>query len=327
MDRRRTRSNLAFILAILLLVLVFLYSGLRILESTVFSKGNTGGESRPSKTITRDGVDYFPRQDITVMMLMGIDKFGPVEASGSYNNDGLADVVSLLILDEKDKTATVLCLNRDTMLEMPVLGIGGKPAGTSFGQLALAHTYGSGLKDSCENTRKAVSDLLYGISIDYYVSMNMDALAILNDVVGGVTVTVKDDFSAVDSTIVKGEMTLTGDQALTFVRTRKGVADQMNVSRMERQEEYMHGFYDALQTKLDSGQSFVAKAYEDVAGYIVTDCSLNTLSSLMNRYADYTLKEVVSPEGENVMGEEYMEFHLDEDKLDELILRLFYAPK
>jgi hypothetical protein len=35
----------------------------------------------------------------------------------------------------------------------------------------------------------------------------------------------------------------------------------------------------------------------------------------------------VSPEGENVLGEKYYEFHVDEEKLDELIVRLFYAPK
>jgi hypothetical protein len=37
--------------------------------------------------------------------------------------------------------------------------------------------------------------------------------------------------------------------------------------------------------------------------------------------------EVITPEGENVRGEEYMEFYLDEEKFEELTLRLFYAPK
>ena len=58
---------------------------------------------------------------------------------------------------------------------------------------------------------------------NYYISMNMDAIAILNDAVGGVTVNVTDDFSAVDPSITKGEVTLKGDQALTFIQTRKDV--------------------------------------------------------------------------------------------------------
>ena len=39
-----------------------------------------------TKTISRDGKDYYPRQDITVLMLTGIDQTGPVKSSQSYNN-------------------------------------------------------------------------------------------------------------------------------------------------------------------------------------------------------------------------------------------------
>ena len=48
---------------------------------------------------------------------------------------------------------------------------------------------------------------------------------------------------------------------------------------------------------------------------------------MMDRFGNYEIGEVVTPEGENVMGEKYFEFYLDEEKLDALILQLFYAPK
>ena len=130
-------------------------------------------------------------------MVAGIDEYGPVVSSESYNNSGEADMVSLLIFDETNETIHMLSLNRDTMLEIPVLGIGGKQAGTIHGQLALAHTYGSGLEDSAKNLRDTVSDFLYGLNINYYVTMNMDAISVLNDAVGGVRVTVADDFDDV----------------------------------------------------------------------------------------------------------------------------------
>ncbi len=311
------------VIAAVLLLFVVIYSGFRILEPAVF----TEHESVPSKTIERDGVKYFPRQDITVFLIMGIDKEGKVVPSNSYNNDGEADVVALAVFDEADKTYSVLCLNRDTMLDMPILGIGGKQAGTAHGQLALSHTYGSGLEDSCENTKKTVSNFLYGLDIDYYVAFNMDAIGILTDSVGGVKVNVTDDFSAVDPTITKGEITLNSAQALNFVRTRKGVGDQMNVSRMERHEEFMKGFFDSFRVKIQGSDSYLVKTYSDVSEYMVSDCSVDVLAALTDRYSDYTLKEIVSPEGENIKGERYMEFVPDEDKLDDLILRLFYAPK
>ena len=137
MKKRRHRKDLLFLAVILLLVLVMLYSGLQILESTVLHLGQGGEAAAVSKTIERDGVSYFPRQDITTVLVMGIDQFGPVEDSGAYTNTGAADMVMLLIFDEKNEKCDVLHLNRDTMLEMPVLGIGGKQAGTYFGQLAL----------------------------------------------------------------------------------------------------------------------------------------------------------------------------------------------
>lgn len=240
---------------ILILLVVIGYSGLQLLESAVLRPDRGEEPAAPSKTVVRDGVAYYPRQDITVIMLLGIDESGPVQASSSYNNKGEADVVLLLICDERDEQLRLLNLNRDTMLQIPVLGIGGRRAGTVTGQLALAHTYGSGLEDSCENTRTAVSDFLQGIRIDHYIAMNMDAIPILNDAVGGVTVTVTDDFSAIDPTISRGEHLLVGEQAMTFVRSRKGVGDQLNISRQQRQNTYLQAFLRALQEK--NSDSFV----------------------------------------------------------------------
>lgn len=326
MNQRANIKRVAYFGAILILVLVMIISGLRILESTVLLPGKGGEAEVVSKTITRDGVEYFPRQDITVVMVLGIDEFGPVKSSGSYNNTGAADMVTLLVFDEAKEVCNVLCLNRDTMVEMPVLGLNGKKAGTIVAQLALSHTYGSGLEDSCENTRETVSNFLYGIRIDHYASLNMDAITLINDAVGGVTVTVTDDFSDIDPTITMGEVTLKGEQAINFVRTRYGLGDQKNISRIERQKEYFEGFLDALQPKLDD-EAFFLSTYDELAPYMVTDCSATVLSSIANRYGDYALGEILSPEGENELGEEYYEFHADEEALDELILKLFYAPK
>ena len=327
MRKRKPIKNILFSCVILILVLLMLYSGLRILESTVFNPQQDPDSTIASKTILRDGVPYFPRQDITVVMLMGIDQYGKVEASDAYTNTGAADMVALLIFDDRDETCRVLGINRDTMLEMPVLGIGGKVAGSYFGQLALSHTYGTGLEDSCENTRNTVSKFLYGLRIDYYVAMNMDAIAILNDAVGGVTVTVEDDFSQINPDIPTGQVKLMGEQAIDFVRSRYGVGNQLNISRMERQKAYIHGFMDSLGKALEGGTGFALDTYEAVSPYIVTDCSWNVINGLMERYAEYDIAEIVSPEGENVRGEQYYEFYVDEDALDDLILRLFYAPK
>ena len=325
MKKTKAVRSIVHLCVILVLVLAILYSGLRILESTVLHSGQDGADTT-SKTLLRDGVEYFPRQDITTVLLIGVDEFGPVQDSGSYTNTGAADVNILLIFDETNCVVNVLHLNRDTMVKMPALGLGGKPAGTYYGQLALSHTYGSGLEDSCENTVKTVSDFLYGIPIDYYVAMNMDVIAIMNDAVGGVTVQVTDDFSAIDPTISMGEVTLVGEQATHFIRARN-LGDKLNTSRMNRHQAYVQGFLAALRTTQDEGMTTLLDAYDQAQPYLVTNCSTNALSGMMDRFVDFPLGEMVAPAGENVLGQTYYEFYVDEQALDDLILRLLYAPK
>lgn len=325
MANKKKKAPAFTLVLIAILVAVVIFSGFKILSSLEKTVDNSTTSS--TKTVKFNGEEYFPRQDVTVLMLMGIDERGEVKESGSYNNTGENDMVALAVFDELDKSYSVLVLNRDTMMDVHVLGLGGQDAGTIFGQLALAHTYGTGMEDSCENAVRTVSDFLYGMTVDYYVSMNMDAIAILNDAVGGVTVTVEDDFSKVDESIPMGEITLNGEQALSFVQTRKDVSDQLNISRMGRHEEYMENFVTAFNQKVKEDDTFILKTYEDVAPYIVSDCSVNSMSSMLNRYADYELREIVTPKGENVLTEKYMEFHVDKKALEELVMDMFYTKK
>lgn len=309
-----------------ILALVMIYSGLRILESTAFSPAVD--ETAPEKkTIVRDGIEYFPRQDMTTFLVMGIDQEGIAQDSGSYNNPGTADVVFLVVFDESKREYHIITLNRDMMVEMPILGIGGKPAGTTIAQLGLAHTYGNGLEESCENVRTTVSSLLYGIDITHYMSIRMSAMATLNDAVGGVKVTVTDDFSQVDPSIETGEITLQGEQALNFLRARKDVGDQLNSSRMVRHEAYMKGFAQAMQEIAAIDPNFAENTFSKISDYLVADCASSTLYELVNRFSEYRLSEVISPSGVSRIEEGYMEFHVDEEALDALIVRLLYAPK
>ena len=82
MDKKTKRSKPVILIVVLILVLVFLFSGLRFLESTDFHSTGANTET-DRKTIIRDGVDYFPRMDTTVVLVAGIDEQGPVTDSGS----------------------------------------------------------------------------------------------------------------------------------------------------------------------------------------------------------------------------------------------------
>ena len=321
---RRILLRIVLVCITLILVLGIVYSGLRIWESTVLYSAKDQFVIT-KKTITKDGIDYFPRQDINVILIMGIDQEGPVVASAEPNHGNAVDMVTLMVFDEKAEVCTLLNVNRDAMVQMPMLNDRGMEDGTWYGQLAYSHTYGKGLEDSCVNTRKTVSNLLGGINIDYYIAMNMDGVEILNDAVGGVTVNVVDDFSMLDPSLHTGVFTLRGRQARTFVQTRYDVGDDLNLNRIERQLEYSQKFMEAFRQKADD--AFVLSTYDEIAPYIVSDIPISTLTGLVNRYQNYPLAGTRSLAGENVLGEEFYEFYPDQEKLESLILELFYAPK
>ena len=194
---------------------------------------------------------YRLKDNLETVLIMGEDKFEAGEDDADYVNTRQTDFLLLLILDKTNQSSQILQLNRDTMTDIESYGVAGKSTGTFTGQLALAHTYDTGGKDSCRNTVKAVSNLLYGVSIDHYLSLTMDAVPIINDAVGGVTVTVLDDMTSADPALEKGaEVTLQGKQALTYVRTRRGLDDSTNLHRMERQRQYMGELYKGLINKL-----------------------------------------------------------------------------
>ena len=159
------------------------------------------------------------------------------------------------------------------------------------------------------------------------MALNMDTVPILNDSVGGVKVNVVDDFSQVDPSIPKGEVLLMGQQALNFVQSRWYVGDELNLSRMERQREYMRNFAPAVKAKIQEDAAYAVDTYGKIQDLIVTDCVVDNFARLATEYSSYPMGQILTVPGKNVMGQTYYEFYPDEKALDDMIIKLFYEPK
>ena len=274
-----------------------------------------------------NGRYYERRMDVDAVLIAGLDKFDTAIENDSYNNDRQADFLLLLIIDHGNKTCSAVHINRDTMAEINVLGIGGNKVGTITGQLALSHSFGKGGTDSGRNTARAVSGLL-GIHIDNYATLTMDAVATLNDLVGGVTLTVKDDLTSVDSTLKKGEtVTLRGENALNYVRARSGLDDSSNVARMERQRQYLTELYKMVLEALGKDEGFSEDALAQMSDYLTSDFSVNAVDELFDALGEYEFGEIYTLDGELKTGEQYMEFYLDKDSTTALMVSLLYKEK
>lgn len=328
--RVKISKNTLRTVVILLCLLLLGFSIFKLLSLWEFryeSDPSDGKEAAADGSRYFDGIRYVQNDDIKTVLFIGVDKYEAQTHTDSYNNDQQADFLMLLLVDEKAKSCTALHLNRDTMADIRILGVRGENAGTFKGQLALSHTYGSGKKDSCRNTVKAVSDLLYGARIDHYIAFTFDAVAKVNDLVGGVTVTVPDDLTPASPEWVKGAtLTLKGDEALKYVRARSGLKDSSNTRRMERQRQYLSGLQKSVRSAAESGDISPEKVLKTISDYMVSECTADQLSRLYERWENYEDKGFITIAGEAKKGEKFMEFYADEKSLKQLAIELFYVP-
>ncbi len=275
--------------------------------------------------VAHDGQKYALKKNVETFLVLGLDKFKKDFSEESYNNDRQADFVMLFVFDHDTKTCTPLQINRDTMTEINQLGINGNPVGSFIGQLALSHTYGDGDKQSCRNAADAVSNLLLGSKINHYLSITMDAVPLYNDLLGGVEVEVLDDFKGIDDSLVKGQkVTLKGAQALTYVRSRYGLDDSTNNTRMNRQRQYLNALYAQSMEKIQSDDTFIVDATLKMSEYMVTDRSVTQLQELMRKFQAYEVTSIQHLQGEMKQGEKFMEFYPNKDALQETVIGLFY---
>ncbi len=323
-DKRKLMRGLA-----VALLAVFLLTGAFLLLELWEKRQSIFPEQKTENTVYEyNGVEYVKNEDVESFLILGLDKFEDAINNDSYNNDQRADFLMLLVFDNSEKKFTAVHLNRDTMVNMNVLGVAGQKIGTVNKQLALAHTYGNGRDVSCRNTADAVSELLNGVKVNHYLSITMDAVPILNDLLGGVEVTVLDDFSGIDDTLIKGEtVTLHGDHALTYVRERYGLEDSSNSTRMVRQRQYMTAVYNKAMLEIENDDNFVIEASSKLADYIVSDRSVNQLQEIAKKLSQYKFTEIETLEGESVVKDGLMEFRPDADSIDKIVFELFYKKK
>lgn len=318
-------------IAVISVVTLFLAVAFFLLYKWERSHSSFGGDGpiQPDDSgFILNGQEYILRSDVETVLILGLDTFEEAVDHTSYNNNSQADFLLLLMIDHTEQTCRAIHLNRDTMADVTVLGLGGKPVGTIREQLALSHTYGSGAGDSCRNTASAVSALLYGIPIHHYFSLTMDAVSILNDMVGGVSLKLLDDLTLLDPTLQKDAIVnLKGQQALYYVRGRYGIGDSSNINRMARQQQYLKALYHQIISFMEQDESFSTDVVLELSGYMISDCSVTKIDELLDVLSLYSIGEFYSLEGTSSQGEKYMEFEIDEAATKQLVADLLYQPK
>ena len=265
---------------------------------------------------------------LQTVLLIGTDALEAYEEKTEgvkpFYNYHQADFLTLVVLDTDNNTAEILQLNRDTMTDVPWLDVLGEYGGTEFKQLCLAYNYGDGGMKSCKNTVSAVSGLLFDAPIDHYIQIPMTAIGVLNDLVGGVPVTIEEDMTVIDPAFTEGAAVwLDGVQAEKFVRARMALENDTNLARMKRQRQYLDSFQKRAREAFNSDSEFMVKLMEKLSEFLQSDLTAQQLSDLVTRLDNSEISPIRYAEGELKMGEKYYEFYPAEASLWAMVKKAY----
>lgn len=276
--------------------------------------------------IERNGQTYIRKTDQTIILLMGIDHTS--EQASTMRNGGQSDFLLLLVLDHEDKTVRQLQIDRDTITDVAVLGVLGNEAGVRPLQICLAHGFGANEQVRCQRTVETVEHLMDGLQVDLYWSMNLNAIGRINALLGGVQITLQDDFTELDPSMAPGTtLVLNDQQAELFVRSRTQIGDGTNASRMSRQRVYLAAAAETFRQRMSADTSFAGVFYDGLSDVVTTDITRGRMINELNRAYRYTVLPVETLEGEHYLGNDgFMEFHVQENAALRWVLDALYVP-
>ena len=276
------------------------------------------------EAIVVDGVEYVPKKNIKSYLFMGVDD--KTERGEGYVTGGQCDVIQVLVVDRSHRRFRRLSINRNTMMDVRSYDEDGEDLGTTYCQIALAHSSGDGGITSCQYAIQAVSEYLHGAQFDYYARVGLSSIQGINHLLGGVSVTVEDDFSQSDPTLVQGETVwLTDEQAYHFLHDRTNVGDGSNEGRMRRQEAYLNSARARVMELLKTDKKFTEKAFQTMDEISLTNMNEKEFGRLMNVASSYEAEENVEITG--TIGEdefEFATFESDPESVRDAWLALFY---
>lgn len=314
------------------LVIVFLIAAMFLLiDMWEDRQGKFPAADTGEGIVTYKGQEYKKKDNIESFLVLGLDKYEGESSAESHESGVQADFLMLFVFNNDTKQCSAIHINRDTMTNVNKLSVGGSSVVETYTkQIALAYNYVNDDNDKirCRNTKDSVEYLLKGVKVDHYLALTMDSVAASCDLVGGVEVTVLDDFTGIDDNLVKGEkVTLTGEQALRYVRTRYGLEDSTNSTRMARQQQYINALYAKLMSRVEADEEFVLKLVDTMDEYVVYDSSDYKMQKIADKFDNYKFLGIREIKGESKLGEEFVEFYPDDDSVWETVIDLFYTPK
>ncbi|WP_066645136.1 LCP family protein [Christensenella timonensis] len=295
------------------------------------------------ETVTIDGKTYQKNPNVVSILMLGIDWDGTQvkDATGARS-----DMIMLCTVDMENNEISFLSIPRDTRtIVHKVDQKTGKVESKEYlTKINHAYILGGGndtTKWGPQNAMRATEDLVevegqLSIPIQYYISIDLEHLADLAAALGGVEVTLDQDYPDIGS---KGDtITLEGNAVRLYLQNRKQM-DDGELSRQRHEQEFMMAIAkkikklgavqsasklfsqlsgDVLQTNLGLDQIVAMAGVLDKIGSI-DNIKMETFEERDDCWQNFPDPIVTSPSKLNY-------FIMDEDELMTKMLERYYTP-
>lgn len=194
--------------------------------STVDTSANNAlGDVRPAK-----------ENEALNILAIGSDSREGDNSFVGGDSPGLADTTMVVHVSADNSWAAAVSIPRDSMVQMPDCV---QPDGTIVpGAVRMFNAaYPIGGPTCVQRTVESLT----GLRIDHFVVIDFAGFQDMVEAVGGVTVYIPDRISDPESKIYfdAGCQTLTGKEALNYVRVRHGVGNGSDTDRIKRQQAFL----------------------------------------------------------------------------------------
>jgi len=208
---------------------------------------------------------YSSDSKVSYILVVGVDP-----------QESLTDIIIVACIDHEKNTLNFLQIPRDTYIgdDVPSAKVNAVHANPRKGEARI-------------NALRRRLSSYFGIPLDHYVKFTIKGFSNVIDALGGITVNIEtpnakgidvmNPFTKKHERIGPGVVTLTGPQAVGFVRKRTGVKDgyvKGDIDRIEAQREVYVSLAKKLQSMSTSQMVTIAKnCYSEVA----TDMSVGQI--------------------------------------------------
>ena len=217
--------------------------------------------------------------DVVNILVCGIDFEEGRSYSDASSNDGMTDMILYCQFDIKGGALRMLQIPRNSLVATQnrkiTLSNGKTYAATNYQINSVALSNGGDIA--------ALAEVIYDqykLPIDYYVTIDMQALVEMVDNFGGIEVYIPHDMSFAGSVLKQGYRNLDGASAEFFVRCRHGEGyANSDIDRLNMQRYFYAGLFKRVRSM--GVTDVIAQLPLIFNNYIHTDMDLTTIAKML----------------------------------------------